>query len=77
MPHEPPRSGGFACLGRKGSDRSSLANHTGATVQVAIARCKNGSSKLRSFEPRSLPRRRRKMVLIRDFAVQKSEAAKL
>ena len=40
---QPQYSGGFACLG---SPHSSLATHTGATIEVEVARCKNCSSKL-------------------------------
>ena len=52
---QPPCSHGFACLGSK---RSSLADRTGATIEVVVARCNKCSSKLCLFfgpvEPRSL-----------------------
>ena len=64
---------GLACLG---SNRCSLANRTGATIEVVVKRCKNSkncSSKLclllGPFEPRSLQRR--------CCALQKREDAKL
>ena len=43
VPCQPRSSGGFACLG---SPHSCLATHTGATIEVEVARCKNCSSKL-------------------------------
>ena len=51
-------SNGRACLGSKRSSSSSLADRTGATIGVVVARCSKCSSKVCLFfgpvEPRSL-----------------------
>ena len=43
VPFQPQYSGGFASVG---SPRSKLANCTGVTFEVEVARCKSSSSKL-------------------------------
>ena len=72
-----PCSEGFACLGSK---RSSLANCTGATVEVMVATWKNGSSKLcflfDSLESRSLQQMWSSCQLPRSRVVSKKRSCR-